>query len=169
MVKEKLKKDGTKSKQGENKITIDLKDNIFNNSNDFPKEKNLQNYLDINMKSFINDILGLKYQNHKRESFIVNKSFGGNKPRIDFLVNLKNNECVLIECKNPKNKYREIVSAIGQILDYILLAEKAGKKIKDTYLVTSKINQTVLDIINRFKLPIKVCLINKEKLMICHN
>ncbi|WP_035290243.1 hypothetical protein [Clostridium sp. KNHs214] len=151
------------------KITIDLKDNIFNNSNDFPKEKDLQNYLDINMKSFVSDILNLDYKNHERESFIINKRFGGNKPRIDFLINLKNNECVLIECKNPKNKHREIISALGQILDYILLAEKAGKKIKDTYLVTSKINQTALDIIDRFKLPIKVCLINKENLMICNN
>lgn len=151
------------------KLTINLKYNIFNNSNDFPKEKNLQDYLDINMNSFINDILGLEYKNHERESFIINRSFGCNKPRVDFLVNLKTDECVLIECKNPRNIHREITSAIGQILDYILLAEKVGKKIKCTYLVTSKINQTVLDMINRFKLPIKVCLISKENLFICDN
>jgi len=148
-----------KFQDGEYDIS-EIKD-YFNDGNHFKDEKHLCNYIEDNMESFCSEV-GIDYKSHTRESYIVRlKMFGKNKARIDFLIEEKDKGIVLLEIKQPRNTYREINSAISQMLDYYLTAEEAGYKINKAIILTTKINDTFTKIVNRFNLPIELVLFSK--------
>lgn len=138
----------------------------FNSADDFKTEKELCDYIELNIKAFCEDI-GIHYQNHARETYITKiKRFGANKPKIDFLVKDKQGKKTLIEVKNPKNLQREINRSIAQMLDYYIIAEENGHEIDKAYIVTTKCNPSFIKIVQRFNLPIGLILISKSKLAV---
>ena len=52
--------------------------------------------------------------------------------------------------------------AIGQVLNYILIAEKDGIEVDRAVLLTTMCNKQLLEVIERFKLPIDVVLMSKD-------
>lgn len=142
----------------------DYVSNEFNQLKEFINEKELCDYIEQNIKAFVNDTLEIEYVDHERESYITpfHKPFGGNKSRIDFLVTTTNNEKVLIEVKNPAQLQRELNRAAAQMLDYIIVCEESGYKVHSAWLVISKINPSLIKIIKRFNLPINICVFSKN-------
>lgn len=145
----------------DDELTFNNVTDQFNNQNNFKTEKDVCDYIEDNIKLFINNNLGLNYLEHERESYIIPRGFGKNTSRIDFVVTTTNKEKVLIEVKNPKNIQRELNRSVAQVLDYYLLAERRGFKVNSAWLVITKINQSMIDIIVRFKLPINICVFSK--------
>ena len=139
-------------------------ENIFKDKDDFSKEVDMCNYLEDNIKLFCKDVLGVEYISHKRESYLDknNRRLSPNKPHVDFLIETSNKEYIIVECKNPISVYREDMLSIGQVLDYIRIAENNGYKIKQAYICTSRFKKEMCELIKRFNLPIGVCLLNKN-------
>ena len=134
---------------------------IFN-SGDFQNERKLCDYIEENIESFC-DELGIEMESYERESYIFRrfKFTEGNQPRIDFKIIGKDGKVTLVEVKNPKNLHREIHMAIGQVLNYILIAEKNGIEVDRAVLLTTMCDKQFLDVIKRFGLPIDVVLMSK--------
>lgn len=132
-------------------------------SKEFNKEKDMCDYIEDNIDIFCEEVLNTKYISHQRESYLDKAvKLQPNKPHVDFFIETENKEYIIVECKNPINVYRENVLAIGQILDYIRVAENNGFKIKEAWICTSRIKEGICETINKFNLPIKVCLLNKK-------
>lgn len=142
----------------------DLKD-YFNDSNKFKNEKEMCNYIADNIDKFCKDVLNVEYEECLREWYFTPvgaRRLSGNKPHIDIAVKCKDGEYVLIECKNPRHDYKENINAIGQLLDYIRIAEDNGYKIKDSWICTSKHKIGLTYTIKKFNLPINICVLNKN-------
>ena len=120
---------------------------VFNNKDCFKNEKEFCDYIESNIETFCKEILEVDFEDYKRESSLVNKRFGPNKPRIDFLIKCKDGEYVLVECKHPKNIYRENIGALSQLMNYVLLAERYNKKVKSIWLCTTKMKDDLIEII----------------------
>lgn len=125
----------------------------------FKSEKELCDYLEINIQSFALEILGEPLVSYKRESYLGYRAFGANKPRIDFEL-FTPNKRVLVECKNPTNVFGEITRAISQLLTYGAMAGGDCELV----LVTSKTLPIVQQTILRYNLPIKVVYLTKDVL-----
>ena len=137
----------------------------FNSASDFKTEKDLCDYIETNIKLFCSDI-GVNYKGHERESHITKfKRFGNNKPKIDFLVEDHEGEYTLIEVKKPRY-LREAIVGISQMLEYIVIAEKEGLKLKKSFILTTKCDCEFIEVIERFNLPIDLILFSKEKLAV---
>jgi len=138
----------------------------FNKAKDFETENELCDYLDTNMELLCRDI-GIDYKSHKREAYLSKlKRFGANIPRIDFLITDQSNEQILLEVKKPNNRPREVIMSIAQLLDYYLLAEDYGHKVKQSYILTTQVNNSFTAIVERFSLPIGLILFSKEKIAV---
>ena len=162
--------DDKKNKVGrppeEGLISDKITTSIFLNS-PFPSESELADYIEFNLPKICDTLFLDKYKSHERESYISHwrvpsiKRKTGNRSRVDFKVE-GNNGNYLIECKNPKSVAREINRSIAQMLDYVIAAEEYGVKIKEYWILTTRYHETMGKIINRFDLPINVCVLNKE-------
>jgi len=138
----------------------------FNKAKDFKTEDDLCAYLDLNMESLCKE-LKIDYKSHKREAYMTKlKRFGANIPRIDFLITDQEGNKILLEVKKPNNRPREVIMSIAQLLDYYLLAEDYGHKIKKAYILTTQINNSFTAIVERFNLPIDLILFSKGKIAI---
>ena len=143
---------------------IDIKE-LFNKADDFKTEKDLCDFIEINIEKFCADI-GINYKSHERESYITkHKRFGNNRPKIDFYIQDQDGEYILLEVKKPRSQ-REVIPAISQLLQYFVIAEQAGLKVKKSFLLTTKCEAEVIEVIERFKLPIDLILFAKGKMAI---
>ncbi len=137
----------------------------FNSASDFKSEKELCDYIEDNIKVFCLDI-GINYKTHERESYITKHlRFANSKPKIDFLIQDQDGEYILLEVKKPRYQ-REAVIAISQILEYTVIAEREGLKVKKSYILTTKCENDVIEVIQRFNLPIDLILFSKKRLAI---
>ncbi len=144
------------------KVTSGKIEDIFNEKT-FNTEKEMCNYIEENIEIFCKDTLEINYISHERESYLARgRKFSGNKPHVDFLIKSNNEDYVIVECKNPRYVYRENIGALSQILDYIRIAENNGYKIKEAWICTSRIKRELCEVIDRFKLPINICVLNKK-------
>lgn len=151
---------------GFKKTNIKECEHLFNKK-EFKTEKDLCDYLELNIKVFCKSI-GIDYCSHQRESYIKDRvCFGKNTPRVDFFIKEKNGGYVILEIKNPKNLNAEGNQAISQVLSYIMIAEKAKKKINKTIILTTNLSKNMMQIITRFNLPIEVVLFSKNYSAIC--
>jgi len=140
--------------------------NHFNKSREFKTENELCDYLDMNMESLC-DQLKIDYKSHEREAYMtMMKKFGANIPRIDFLIKDKDGEYILLEVKKPNGRPREVIMSIAQLLDYYLISENAGYKIKKAYILTTQVNKSFTAIAERFNLPIGLILFSKRKIAV---
>lgn len=126
----------------------------------FINEKELCDYLELNLDKFCEEIFGQSLKTYKRESYIVPKAFGTGAPRVDFDITLDNDEQLLIECKNPINVLADVSRAISQLLIYGTIAKYPTSLV----LVTSKTLPIIQQTILNYELPIKVVYLTKEVL-----
>ena len=139
---------------------IEIKDH-FNNANHFKNEKELCNYIENNIDNFCNE-LGIDYKSHTRECRMRKfRAFGASMPRIDFLINENDGGIILLEVKNPSQTQSEITRCVAQMLDYYITAEECGHKINKAIILTTKVNDNFMKIINRFNLPVELVLFSK--------
>lgn len=128
---------------------------------DFEKEKDLVEFICINIKSFVTDIL-----DDKLLSFEINKpietklELAPRSKEIDlFIKGVKNT--YIIEAKRPRNS-TSMRSAIGQILDY-------GREITDPkkklIIISTWFDYDTMETIKHYNLPIRYMYISKENLM----
>lgn len=153
---------GSKLQQINNNNVID----IFNSAKDFKNEKEFCDFLERNIENVCKDVFNDEYISHERESFIhpVRRisSKGCSKTRIDFLITCKKGN-YLVECKNPSNSQRELNRCLSQVLDYIVVCENFNVAYKSAWILSTKYHNSVHQIIQRFDLPINLCIMNKTQ------
>jgi hypothetical protein len=132
---------------------------------DFTSEKELTDFLKLNMNTLIKELGYEKALEVEEESFIIPaKRFGANKPRVDFKVKVSEKLYILIECKNPKHVYREMLNSIAQMMGYIAIAENCGLKVDKYWVVTTRFDPECARIIKRFNLPIGIAIVSNNKI-----
>ena len=131
---------------------------------DFSSEREMCDYIDTFAQLFAEDILECRYEGHSREYVLEGSNPRKPGPRVDFVFNNEDG-IILVECKNVTQTYNELVASIGQLLSYIILAEKSGRKVKRSCLVVSSFIGVIDDIINRYNLPIDVFIFSKNQVL----
>lgn len=127
----------------------------------FKREKDFCDFIEASITEFSNDILGEELVEYKRE-YSMRGYLVGNKvtrpPRADFMIKTKN-RLALIEAKmyDPHSAY----AGIGQLLTYATY--KKGEY-TDLILITPKLPEITLHVIDNFELPIKVVLLTEDKI-----
>lgn len=142
------------------------KDVVNSINSDFKKEKDLCDYIELNIVKFTTDIVGATYKSHDREYPLYRhrRSVGGNI-RIDFLIETTDGQRIGIECKHPFYK-SELSLAVGQCLGYLSQFEKHDKELDKIFIVSTKIDDIVPSIITKFNLPIEFVVMDKQKHLI---
>lgn len=136
---------------------------LFNKS-PFKSEKHLCDFLENNLRKFCLEEFGVELESYVREanlggSFLL---MGYKAPRIDFMIILKDGRRIGIECKGSKRGLNEMVSSIGQILNYLLVAEQQGIPFSKILLVSGTFNNHIFSIVNKFHLPVDILYLSKE-------
>lgn len=130
----------------------------------FASEKEMGDYIELNIDLFTKECLGFEYESHKREYpllYIKRRSLRGNR-RIDFLIKTKCGKNLAVECKKPTYD-SELSAAIGQCLSYIALFECADIKIQKIVLLSTKVDYVIPLVISKFNLPIQYICLDKSK------
>lgn len=140
-----------------------FKDNEKINRNDFQNEKEFCDYIELNIAVFCKDLLDGELESYKREWFLNDlfPKFGTNKPRIDFMIKLKDGRRVGVECKNPKNLFSELARTLSQLLAYSVIAEENKAPLDELILVTSGYDDYLIKVVKKFNLPVRVFLLNR--------
>lgn len=127
----------------------------------YEDEKELADYLEINIRSFCRDAGYKDFFRYKREASIM-------QSRVDFMVEILPRKFILIECKNPRST-NDSLNAIGQILDYGLQANDLDKEIIDLWIVMTQMDIRVCNLITRYKLPINMAVLTKTEIAFSYN
>ena len=136
---------------------------LKSSKSDFKSEKELCDFIEDNVQLFCLQILNREYSKHTREFYLTYfKAFGANKPRVDFFIKTKEHENFIIEVKNPKNTYGELINSVSQVLSYLIIAEENKVVIHRAMIVCSRYDVRLIKIIKKFKLPIDVCVLQKR-------
>lgn len=142
----------------------EAKDVLDAMDNDFESESELCDYIETNIERFCLEVLGFELKSFVREYPLINgvtRAKKGNR-RIDFYIVSKDGQSIGLECKHPKYA-SEHSSAVGQALTYIALFEQMEKRLDRIIIVSTKIDQTLPLVIDRFKLPIGFIAFDKSK------
>ena len=136
-------------------------------SSDFNTEREMCNYIEAHAPQFARDLLEIDYLGHRREFQLgtQKKYRGGCAPRVDFLFVSKSGQAILVECKNPKNSYAELVNSIGQMMAYICIAESNRLPVSKCAIVASKYDHRVGMMIKEFSLPIDFYILTKNSML----
>lgn len=138
---------------------------VFNSKKEFKTEKEMCDYIELNMKLFVEDILYDELISYQREFTLKTKrrmfpNKGTPNPRIDFLI-IGRHGRYAIEVKNPTQTYTELSRSIGQMMLYEMLFEQINMPAK-MYMVSSRHSIVFIEMINRFKLNYKYILLGKN-------
>lgn len=133
---------------------------------DFANERELSLYVQNNIELFCQDCLGVEYLSHKTEVSVSLSPFGkrrtkGDK-RVDLLIKTRCGKSLAIEFKNPVYSC-ELHNAIGQCLSYLSMAANADIKIDTLYIVATKLDWVVPNMITQFNLPLEYIVFDKDK------
>jgi hypothetical protein len=130
---------------------------------DFKNEKALCDYIETNMHLFCDELLGVELKSYKREYRIAFKSYRGNRSqRIDFYIESKCGQRIVLECKNPTYAC-ELTAAVGQALGYKSLMKQYGTAVDRTVIVTTKLDTVAVMVIQDNNLPIELIAMDKTK------
>lgn len=134
-------------------------------SNEFKSEKDLMDFIELNIVDFCQDLLEVTYKSHHREYPLVNvqrSRIKGNR-RLDFLIRTQDDKVIVIECKNPTFA-NELTSAVGQCLAYKSLLANVSIQADRVILVSSKIDPTVPQMIDDYNLPLEFFVMDRNKM-----
>lgn len=130
----------------------------------FQSEKDLCDFIELNIDKFVKDCLGLELKSYKREYPLFVKAgrkVKGNR-RIDFLIFTRCGKRIGIECKKPSYD-SELSSGIGQILSYIALFDSMDFILDKVVLLSTKVDYVIPLVISKFNLPIDYICMDKNK------
>lgn len=128
----------------------------------YKTEREFVDYLVVNADKWVLDFFGEEIKRIDVNKSPVRRKFGGNKPRIDIIVETNSGKRIGIECKNPKQNFHELSRAISQLLSYAVIAEEGNNKFDILALFSSERNDIVYKIIKKYNLPIRIFYINRE-------
>lgn len=140
------------------KIITNWRDYI---SDDFKTEKEMCNYIQSHSEEFAKDILGIEIIGCEREYYLGQRIRRGNRPHVDFMFRSKENDIIIVECKNVNNIFSELSGAISQLLSYYIIAEDNRINIKRMCLVVNKFDDRLRKVIEKFNLPIELFVFSK--------
>ncbi len=143
--------------------------NIFNNANDFKNEKEMCDYIELNIVLFCKDFLNDKYIGHAREFKLSSNTFRNgactrkdeNNTRIDFFIRGKK-RLYFVEVKNPIQIQTELTRAVGQLALYQYLINKKDIP-AELVVVSSKYNDIFYKLIKKHSVDCKYMLLNKNQ------
>lgn len=145
------------------KSVKELQQKIDASAKPFKTEKEFVDYLVLNIDKVINDFFGKQVEEVRVNTGLSFRPFSANKPRIDILVETTEGTLIGIECKNPKQAYNETSRAVSQLLAYAVLAEEAGRPLDVLALITTSQHNIGTKIIKKYKLPIRVFYVDRDK------
>lgn len=132
--------------------------------NHFVSEKELCDYIELNMPLFCKDVLGVELKGYKREYALTHtgrRSKGSR--RVDFLIATTCGQVIAVECKDPHYEHSELTTGVGQLMSYICMFEMIEQKVDRYILVSTKLDFIVPLLIKRFGLPIEFIGMDKDK------
>lgn len=131
---------------------------------DFKSEKELCDFLESHIRDFCIDFLEVEYISHKREYMIhkTSRSRGRGVRRLDFLVNVKPDNFIVIECKHPITVC-EISHSLGQCLTYKSLLKNTKIDVSRTILISTKIDDVTPQVITDYNLPVEFMVMDKSR------
>lgn len=123
----------------------------------FDNEKQMCDFIELNIHEFCINVFDTQLITYKREYRIRNGTRVG--ARIDFFLET-NKGNFIVECKNTKS-FNDLMGSIGQCLGYDCLAKNSEIEAR-VVLVTSEYHGIIDVIVKQNKLPIDVYIFNKE-------
>jgi hypothetical protein len=138
---------------------------IFNNTDDFNTEEEMLNYIIKHIKEFCIQALGDIYVSHEKEFLLPliksnHRNRGNHHGRIDLLILCKKN-LYAIELKNRSGDSVSICQVLGQLMLYQELFLERNMY-PQMIFVSSKYNQMLFKLIQRFRLGYRYILFNKH-------
>jgi hypothetical protein len=130
----------------------------------FHSERELVDYIELNIGVFCETVARVDYGSHKREWYLSPlKPFSGNKPKIDLMVLSSSGRRIGIECKYPKHgTFADLSRSVSQMLSYAVIARDNRVPFDDLYLLTTEYDPIVDSVIQAYELPIHVVVFCKE-------
>lgn len=128
----------------------------------FKTETEFTKYLTINIDKWVNSLLNETVKSFKTNCTIEKRIFGGNKPRIDIIIETESGKRIGVEVKNPTQVFHETSRAVSQLLAYGVIAEDCNKPFDELVLITSELHDIAFKIVKRYNLPIKLFYIDRE-------
>lgn len=139
----------------------------FKIENQFKNEKEMCDYIELNMTPFCEELFHDEYVSHHREKRINSEPVFGHSQkrwkqtaRVDFLIKCKNGT-YCVEVKNPKKKSHDQSRTIGQMMMYHMELIKSGEKVKQV-LVTSGYYPKFKEMVVFYGLDFDIYIFNKE-------
>lgn len=127
-------------------------------STDFHREKDLQDFLVVNIEKFCREILGDELVEYKEDHPFIPQMFGPRTRRVDLYIRGKN-KVYIVELKNPKN-LKECRDGIGQILDY---GREFPDPEKELLLISTKFDINTARTIKHYGIPIRYFFMSKRQ------
>ena len=144
------------------KIITNWRDYI---TNDFNSEKEMCNFIQDHSDEFAAGILGINPGICEREYYLGQKIRRGNKPHVDFMFMSREEEIIIVECKNVNESFSGLSGAISQLLSYMVIAEENNILITRVCLLTNRFENTLEKVIKKFNLPIELFVFSKTNVL----
>lgn len=141
---------------------------FFNANQDFKNEKDMVDYILLNLKTFLAEDFGVEPDGVKREMPIDGDlRKGSSGVRADLFVRTKCGQNLIFEFKNPqtRNPYSELSRALGQCLMYHTEFSKLFNKPPRIILVSNRFSKEAFELISNFNLPIELICLNKTQMI----
>lgn len=133
---------------------------------DFNKEADLCDYIELNAELFALDILEEELVSFEREWDLNQYRVYGPRPkRVDFMFKTDKSECILVECKNPTNTYSELRNAVAQLMSYSITCIDNFVNPDRFIIVSTEYHPVVGRMIEHYNLDIEFYLVSKGQLM----
>jgi len=136
--------------------------------NDFSREKDLCDYIEVNADRFCRDVLEEDYVSHHREwdmGHSMSPWYGTGRRTVDFMFRTDKSDCVIVECKNPTHTYSELRDAVSQLMAYRVMCMDSGIEPNRCLIVTSEYHPIVGRMIHEYSLPFELIVLAKGKAM----
>ncbi|MET4003869.1 hypothetical protein ABIB48_002607 [Arthrobacter sp. UYCu511] len=131
----------------------------------FHSEREFVDFIETNLEKFMLEEAGLVYKEHRREWRLAKFSpYGGNRARIDLMVESTSGRRIGIECKFPTiGTFNDMSRALSQILAYSVIARENEAPFDELYLLTTAYDDVVHKVIESFHLPINVIVFSRNE------
>lgn len=145
------------------RIGVSLGESTNMLSKDFKNERELCDYIELNIEKFCETELDCKLYYYKREWSVDNKVRPGcYKRAVDFFIQGDNGKTFIIECKHNSAGASEAAKAIGQVLGYKLEIETNGMIVHQCIIVGTRVCHLTDALIMQYNLPIVTLFMDKK-------
>ena len=150
-------------------ININTAKSLFN-GDDFKNERELCDFIEFNIELFCKGCLGVELKSYTREYPIQTNGRSHKQSkgirRVDFYIISKCGLSIAVECKHPTYAHSELSASVGQALSYISIFKEYKTPIDKMFIVSSKSDYIIPQMIKDFNLPLEFVCINKKQSII---